>query len=133
MDTRFFHYIPLVRSRFRVRTRLPGAAWGRYQRMATQLAKLILPAAFVVLAMVNVDFLDRMPNMCVYQTLFHVRCLGCGMTHAFCSVLHGQFAAALTYNPLVIIAFPIFGTLAIRQFGSFLRNAIVEFSFLGRA
>jgi len=101
--------------------------------VATPFAKLILPAAFVMLAMVNVDFLDRMPNLCVYQTLFHVRCLGCGMTHAFCAVLHGQFAAALTYNPLVIIAFPIFGTLAIRQFGSFLRNAIVEFSFLGRA
>src|SRR5215467_10741477 len=85
-------------------------------RMATLLSKLILPAAFIVLAVINVDVLDRMPQVCVWRTLFHTRCLGCGMTHAFVSVLHGHFARAFAYNPLVVVAFPYFGTLAIRNF-----------------
>ena len=104
------------------RKRAPPNIGIRVRRVMALFGQLIIPAAFVVLALVNVHFLDRTPDFCVYRTLFGVRCLGCGMTHAFCSVLHGQFAQAFAYNPLVIVAFPFFGTLGLRNFRSFLRN-----------
>jgi hypothetical protein len=59
-----------------------------------------------------------LPVTCVYQGLFGVRCLGCGMTHAFCSVLHGHLAAAFQYNHLVPVAFPFFAVVAVRNLGS---------------
>jgi hypothetical protein len=82
------------------------------------LLRLILPAAFLTLAVVPVEFLDRLPVICVYQSLFGVRCFGCGMTHAFCAVLHGHLAMALRYNPLVPVAFPVFVVLAARNLSS---------------
>jgi hypothetical protein len=91
------------------RPRLGSAAWG---------VRLALPAAFVALAIVPVEFLDKLPVMCVYQRLFGVRCLGCGMTHAFCSVLHGHLAAAFRYNHLVLVAFPFFALVAVRNVGT---------------
>jgi hypothetical protein len=36
-------------------------------------------------------------------------CLGCamcGMTRAFSSVMHGNFSAAMDFNPLVVVMFP---------------------------
>jgi hypothetical protein len=86
--------------------------------MAALLGRLILPAVFVGLAIIPVGFLDRLPNICVYKGLFGVRCLGCGMTHAFCSVLHGHLAAAFGYNHLVTVAFPFFAVVAIRNLTS---------------
>ncbi|HEY6970824.1 MAG TPA: DUF2752 domain-containing protein [Candidatus Angelobacter sp.] len=94
-----------------------------FTRVAAFLSRLALPSAFIILSIVDVRLLDRMPNLCVYQTLFHVRCLGCGMTHAFCSVLHGHFAAALAFNPLVVIAFPVFAAIAIRNLRSLIQDA----------
>lgn len=94
----------------------------RLRRAFFLLSKLIIPAVFVTLAVVNVQFLDRMPNFCIYRGLFGVRCLGCGMTHAFCSVLHGHFAAAFAYNPLVIVAFPFFGKIGLLNLRSFITD-----------
>ena len=86
--------------------------------VAALLCQLILPTAFVVLAVIPVDFLDSLPNVCIYKGLFGVRCLGCGMTHAFCSVLHGHIAAAFQYNHLVTVAFPFFAVAATRNLAS---------------
>lgn len=94
-----------------------------FTRVAALFSRLALPTAFIVLAIVDVRLLDRLPNLCVYQTLFHVRCFGCGMTHAFCSVLHCHLAAALAYNPLVVIAFPVFAAIAIRNLRSLMQDA----------
>ena len=96
----------------------------RFSRRAALLVQLVLPVAFVVLAIVHVGFLDRTPNFCIYRSLFGVRCLGCGMTHAFCAVLHGDFAAAFAYNPLVIVAFPFFSALAVQHLRSFFRDLL---------
>lgn len=37
---------------------------------------------------------------CVYLHLFHIKCPGCGMTHAMLSVLHGNFGEAFSNNPM---------------------------------
>jgi hypothetical protein len=84
----------------------------QWARVATN---LIIPLAFVVLALIRVDSLDRLPTICMYRILFGIRCPGCGMTHAFCSVLHGQLLRAWDYNRLVVLAFPFFAVCAIRN------------------
>jgi hypothetical protein len=115
MATRFF---PRALASFRGRcSRLSGPGYG-----AGLAVKLILPAVFLALAILPVESLDRLPALCVYRTLFGIRCPGCGMTHAFCAVLHGDFAAALAYNPLVVVAFPFFAFVAARQFAAVLRH-----------
>ena len=50
----------------------------------------ILPVLFVTLGVVPVRYLDQLPSLCVYKNLFGIRCPGCGMTDAFCSILHGN-------------------------------------------
>lgn len=74
--------------------------------------RIFFPASFLLLAILPTAFLDRLPTLCMYRRFFGFRCLGCGMTHAFSSVLHGKWAAALAYNPLVVIAFPLLAVVA---------------------
>ena len=119
---RILYFQNLVTS-LSIKTRSWRLSAQSFTSVAALLSRLALPSAFIILAIVDVRLLDRMPNLCIYQTLFHVRCLGCGMTHAFCSVLHGHFAAALAYNPLVIIAFPVFAAIAIRNLRSLIQDA----------
>lgn len=37
---------------------------------------------------------------CVFQTLWGIPCFGCGMTRAYKSLLHLDFAAAFSYHPM---------------------------------
>ena len=111
--------LPRVRSR----TIKPKAALA----LASHLSRLVLPAGFIVLALINVQFLHRLPDVCIYRLVFGVRCPGCGMTHAFCSVLHGHFVQAFSFNPLVVVAFPFFVTMAVRNLSAFLRDAFPGF------
>src|SRR2546423_3733951 len=93
----------------------PTRPWDRLRWVARLLRNLFFPATFVALALMKMQSLDRMPVVCVYRILFGVRCPGCGMTHAFCAVLHGHFISAFGYNPLVIIAFPFFSMIVFRD------------------
>ena len=40
----------------------------------------------------------RVPAMCSTQVLFGIQCPGCGLTRAFISISHGQFAKAWALN-----------------------------------
>jgi hypothetical protein len=112
-----------VRALLTFRQRLPDSSRHTFG-VAGLLTRLIFPAAFVVLALVPIEFLDRMPTMCVYRALFGIRCPGCGMTHAFCSVLHGHPVAAFGYNHLVVVAFPFFVILAIRDLATAIHDRV---------
>lgn len=37
---------------------------------------------------------------CIFQTLFSIPCPGCGMTRAYLSLLHLDFAAAFSFHPM---------------------------------
>jgi hypothetical protein len=49
----------------------------------------------------------RIPTICSTQILFGIQCPGCGLTRAFISISHGQFAKAWTFNhaSFVVYAF----------------------------
>lgn len=44
-------------------------------------------------------------SLCILYNVFHVRCMGCGMTRAFISILQLDFIAAFNYN---ILSIPLF-------------------------
>ena len=46
-------------------------------------------------------------KFCLFKFIFGVNCPGCGMGHAVCALLKGNFLEALNYNPLVLIVLPI--------------------------
>jgi hypothetical protein len=89
----------------------------------TSMIGAILFAGLALLTILPVEALDRAPGLCVYQGLVGVRCLGCGMTHAFACVLHGRLASAWAHNPLVIVAFPLVASIAVRDAAVLVRAA----------
>lgn len=65
-----------------------------------------LASGFLLLAVFPTEWLDSGPSLCLFRNLFEIKCLGCGMTRALSATLHGDLAAALSYNRLVLIVFP---------------------------
>jgi hypothetical protein len=46
---------------------------------------------------------------CLFHALTGWNCPGCGTTRALRQLLHGNFLAALQYNPLAILVLPVLG------------------------
>lgn len=44
---------------------------------------------------------------CLWKTLFHVECPGCGLTTAFIDILRCDIAGAFSANPLIFIVLPL--------------------------
>lgn len=72
----------------------------------TRKALLILILTLVFFCVPKTYLGDSYP-ICLFRVIFHVRCLGCGTTRAFWSVLHLKFRDAYAYNHLVLITFPL--------------------------
>lgn len=53
------------------------------------------------------EYLGEKYPLCLFRLLFNTRCIGCGTTRAFWSVLHLRFHDAFAYNRLVVITFPL--------------------------
>jgi hypothetical protein len=49
------------------------------------------------------------PVFCLWRGLSGTPCWGCGLTRAFCSLVHGDVAAAIDFNVLI---FPVVVSLA---------------------
>lgn len=73
---------------------------------------LALPA---VLYSVPREWVAHGPTVCLFRNLFGRPCPGCGMTRAFFSLLHGDFAAAWEYNRLAMIVAPLLLYLYIKE------------------
>lgn len=61
----------------------------------------------VVLFSVYVWFAPLRPpsTHCFFKIQYGIPCAGCGGSHAIQSLLHGQWSAALLYNPLAVVVF----------------------------
>lgn len=47
-------------------------------------------------------------SLCVIYHLTGYRCPMCGMTRAFSNAMHFSFARAISFNPLILLIFPLF-------------------------
>ena len=78
------------------RTRLAAAA-GLAVALAGAVAAFAIPTAW----------LEGAPTLCLWQRLLGVECPGCGMTRALSAALHGDFAAAWSFNRAVVVVLPL--------------------------
>ncbi len=81
---------------------------------------MLLGSAFLLLAVLPTELITRGPSLCLFKHVFGVACLGCGMTRAMSSLLHAEAGAALAYNKLVVVVFPLLCGLLLKDLFSIL-------------
>jgi hypothetical protein len=65
-------------------------------------AGLVLLISFIVVP-------DGLPsfNLCWFKALTGLPCPGCGLTHAFCAISHGNIGDAWLFNPFSFLFYPL--------------------------
>lgn len=70
---------------------------------AARLVRLAATTLFVaVFWAIPRDAIAALPTLCLVKRFGGFECLGCGMTRAAHALVHGDFAAALAFNALVV-------------------------------
>jgi hypothetical protein len=82
--------------------------------MLRKAGPLVLIAGVVFLAAAPVQWFEHGPTLCLWKRFFGIECLGCGMTRALSRLLHGDLAAALAHNRLVVVVFPLLAVSIVR-------------------
>ncbi len=82
-----------------------------FLRQLVQVPRLAL-LALVVSALLPPQALPETP-LCPSAAVLSLPCPGCGLTHAFCALSHGDLRAAAGYNPSVFLLYPLFTALAL--------------------
>ena len=71
---------------------------------------VVVCVCVVVLAFFNPDggsVVEGWFPRCPFFALTGLRCPGCGSTHAFYALVHGDVSAAFAYNPFTLIVIPL--------------------------
>jgi hypothetical protein len=70
-------------------------------------ALFVLPLTSAVFAVSATWRASELPGfvLCPFRAVTGLPCPGCGMTRAFCSIGHGDFAGAFGFNPLAPFVF----------------------------
>jgi hypothetical protein len=83
--------------------------------------RFVAPALGALLVLVGVGMVFwfnpaqyRLYPFCFFHELTGLHCPGCGGTRALHQLLHGNVAAALHLNALLVILLPLFGWLGVR-------------------
>lgn len=74
-------------------------------------------AVAVVLARFDPNAANSILPPCPFLALTGWLCPGCGSTRALHALLHGDLAQALAMNPLLVIAMPLLGWMALNAAG----------------
>lgn len=82
--------------------------WRRYRGWEVVLIHLaLLVPAFTALALSFTVTTEQLENgevqwapVCSYKRYLNVQCPSCGLTRAFCSLSHGEWGRAVSYNAL---------------------------------
>lgn len=70
----------------------------------------------IVLLFLPADFFDHGQPMCISVLLLDRECYGCGMTRAIQHLIHFDFNAAMHFNKLSFIVFPLLVFLLLKDF-----------------
>lgn len=68
-------------------------------------------------------------SLCLFFNLFSLNCLGCGLTRAFFNMFHLNIFKAITYNPLILIFFPLILIISLNDFYVILKRLILKDDF----
>jgi hypothetical protein len=69
-----------------------------------RVAKAVWLPAVLAVAWVYEPYSSSGPVLCLWRHLLGQECWGCGLTRAFCSLVHAEFRIAAGFNPLVFPA-----------------------------
>jgi hypothetical protein len=59
---------------------------------------------------------------CPLHQLFNLQCPGCGATRALTALIHGRIAAAIQFNPLATVLFPVVAVYSIFVYAQFVKR-----------
>lgn len=79
----------------------------RLNRLLPALRAGAILAIPLALAIVPLEMLQQVPDVCIWRRVFGVECWGCGMTRALASMLKGEIAAAIAFNWRIVIVGPL--------------------------
>jgi hypothetical protein len=65
---------------------------------------LLLTSGILIASWGYAPHVDRGPVVCLMHGLVGLPCPACGLTHAFCDLMHGRLASAAAHNA---VAFPL--------------------------
>jgi hypothetical protein len=85
----------------------------------------VFGCVLILLSIIPFEFIEGGPTICVFKNILGIECPGCGMTRAFSYMLHGDLIAAVSYNRLVVIVFPLFCLVLIREIFSLLKEFVI--------
>ena len=68
----------------------------------------VFACVLILFFIIPTGFIEGGPTVCVFKILLGIECPGCGMTRAFSCILHGDLVSAISYNRLVVVVFPLF-------------------------
>jgi hypothetical protein len=66
-------------------------------------SNLVIVVVFAVFRGQVIEWVNRVPHICLFQEMLSVGCPFCGTTRSLCEVSNGNFTAALQYNPVAVI------------------------------
>ncbi len=73
---------------------------------------LAIPLLIVI---VDQDWVNDGPTLCLHKRITGEDCMGCGLTRAMVALLHGHLDDALAFNRGIMIAAPVLGGLWLRE------------------
>ena len=93
-------------------------------RMAPALRAAAPPAVIFLAAAILFHFPPEQYAFypqCPFHQLFNLRCPGCGATRALFALVHGDFVAAIHFNALSTVLFPLAAAYGIFAYSRFLK------------
>jgi hypothetical protein len=103
----------------------------------SRVAKVLRAAAPPAAVAFAVTLLLRFPPenfgfypQCPLHQLLNLQCPGCGATRALTALLHGHIAAAIHFNPLATVLFPVVAVYGFFVYAQFLRRKPIRWPSL---
>ncbi len=92
--------------------------------IASKKLMAIVAMYFVISIMLKIIFSIDILIPCIWKTLFHFNCPGCGLTTAFIKIMSLNIKDAYNANPLIFIILPLGLFLIYKDFLKFKKNNI---------
>ncbi len=71
-------------------------------------------AVYMIFACISQDAIKD-TSFCIIYHLTGVRCFGCGLSRAFCAVMHADLFTAYSFNPLIFLVFPLIAVITVNE------------------
>lgn len=90
--------------------------WLRKTKLSRAIFSIIwITGLTLFLALTPLASLEQGRSLCLIKNISGHNCPGCGITRAIAAILKGKFTVAFSYNPLIIVVFPLLAWVILRE------------------